>query len=118
MLFSEGGGSIPGYDSLRMDEKVAGLASVLPSAIVKYKSAYGILSKGLHELDEDTCKRHFPVIRAAIIRILEDDLQAAQRLAAEKQLEQEMQRIRSELGNAGRELIPAPGNRAESEKPA
>ena len=66
-------GEIDGFASMRMDQKIAALADVLPPALVKNKAAYGILSKGLHQLDEGECKLYFPAVRASIINILEDD---------------------------------------------
>lgn len=72
---------VEGFGTMRMDEKINALKSVLPSALVTHRAAYAILSKGLHELDEETCKRFFPIVRAAIIQILEQDFQ---KRAAEK----------------------------------
>ncbi|TIX16221.1 MAG: short-chain dehydrogenase [Mesorhizobium sp.] len=73
---------IEGFATMRMDEKIDALKSVLPAPLVENKAAYGILSKGMHELDEDTCRKHFPVVRAAIIAILEEDLQAREKKKA------------------------------------
>lgn len=66
---------IDNFAKMWMDEKIDALKAVLPPALVKNKATYAILSKGLHELDEDTCRLYFPVVRAAIIRILEQDFQ-------------------------------------------
>ncbi|RYD91400.1 MAG: hypothetical protein EOP50_14370 [Sphingobacteriales bacterium] len=44
---------------LRMADKIAALSSVLPASVVDFKDAYGILSKGLHELTEADCKSTF-----------------------------------------------------------
>ncbi|TGU01277.1 hypothetical protein [Mesorhizobium sp. M5C.F.Ca.ET.164.01.1.1] len=74
------------FATMRMDEKIDALKSVLPSALVENKAAYGILSKGVHELDEETCRKHFPVVRAAIIAILEEDLQVREKRKAAEDL--------------------------------
>jgi hypothetical protein len=52
--FTERNGPIKRFDTLRMDEKIGSLAEVLPPALVKNKATYGILSKGIHALDEAT----------------------------------------------------------------
>ncbi len=80
---------IDGFAKMRMDEKIDALKAMLPPALVKNKATYAILSKGLHELDEKTCQLYFPVVRAAIIRILEQDFQKREsdRLEAELALQ-------------------------------
>lgn len=88
---------LPDFDRLRMDEKIDALKSVLPPALVRNKSAYGILSLGVHELDEMTCLKLFPVVRAAIIQMLEQDLSERSRKVAEEDLEREIQKISGDL---------------------
>lgn len=91
------GKPVPGFWEKRMDEKIQALASVLPPALVKYKKTYAILSKGLHELDEDTCRRFYPVVRAAIIRILDQDLQARKAAEAEEELDRQVNAIHQKV---------------------
>jgi hypothetical protein len=90
------GGKIDSFDKMRMDEKIGSLANVLPPALVKNKAVYSILSTGIHELDEDQCRRYFPVVRAAIIQILEQALEGRERQKAEQALEREIARIHGE----------------------
>jgi len=90
-------GPIDGFDSMRMEEKISALRSVLPAALVKHRSAYSILSKGLHELTEEECKLYFPVVRSSIIQMLEEDWIQRDRKRLEKSLEQELQRISTEI---------------------
>ena len=56
----------------RMPEKIAFLASHLPSFLVENKSLYSILSKGLHDLSEDECLQFFSVTQLGIELILEE----------------------------------------------
>lgn len=91
------GEEVEGFGGLRMDKKIGALRSVLPEALVKNKAAYSILSVGIHELDEETCKRYFPVVRAAIIQILEQDFQIRQSEHAAAALEAEIARISGDL---------------------
>lgn len=94
----QSGQSLPAdFVTSRMDEKIAALSSVLPPSLVKNRAVYGILSKGIHELDEDTCRAYFPVVRAAIMQILEQDLEARLKKQAEADLEKEIARANSAL---------------------
>lgn len=67
------------FKNMRMTERVSELAAHLPPAVVKYKDTYGILSLGLHELTEAECKRFFPVLRQAVIVMLEQKYEAAEK---------------------------------------
>ncbi|MCI9865791.1 hypothetical protein RHIZ_07545 [Rhizobium skierniewicense] len=91
-------GEIEGFNAMRMMEKVAALSSTIPSSLIEYKNVYGILSKGVHELDEDTCKKYFPAVKAMIIAILEQDLQKKAKAETEARLKQEMNLILGEIG--------------------
>lgn len=95
--FAEQGKSVEGFDTMRMDEKIGALKDVLPPALVENKAAYRILSKGIHELDENTCRKYFPSVRQAIILILEQDLQRRQREEEAHKLKQELERITCEM---------------------
>lgn len=81
---------------MRMAERITALAAHLPEAVVAYKETYSILSKGLHELTDAECKRHFPVIRAAIIIMLEQRYEAAEKEKAMASLERAVRAIHSE----------------------
>jgi hypothetical protein len=75
------------FRKMRMAERVSELAAHLPPAVVKYKDAYGILSLGLHELSEVDCKRYFPVVRAAVITMLEQKYEAAEKAKVTAELD-------------------------------
>jgi len=81
---------------MRMADRINALATHLPPAVVKYKETYGILSKGLHELTEADCKRHFPVVRAAVIMMLEQRYEAAEKARVEAELDRAVAAIASE----------------------
>lgn len=59
------------YQKLRMAEKIEALKGHLPEFLVSHSSLYSLLSKGLHELSEDECLKHFPVVRVGIEMILD-----------------------------------------------
>jgi hypothetical protein len=60
----------------RMDEKIEQLSPYLPPFLVKNKKIYGILSLGIHELDEEQCNNLFDPLFQSIVYILEEDKQA------------------------------------------
>lgn len=90
------GKPVEGFATLRMEEKIGALKDVLPPALVKNKATYSILSIGIHALDEETCRRYFPVVRAAIIEILEQDLRAREEAKAAAALEVEIAKLAGE----------------------
>jgi hypothetical protein len=75
------------YKKARMNEKIEILSSELPDFLVENKSMYSILSKGIHELDENDCLKAFPIIKVGIEIILDekiDKLNKAKKLAEAK----------------------------------
>lgn len=84
------------FSKMRMADRIKELSVHLPPAVVKYKEAYGILSKGLHELTEADCKRYFPAVRAAIIAMLEQRYEAEEKAKAAADLDEAMAAIASE----------------------
>jgi len=62
------------YKRSKMNEKIKLLKEYLPEIIVKNNQLYGIISKGIHELDEDECKEMFPQIKLAIELILDEKI--------------------------------------------
>ena len=56
-----------------MDERVRFLHAHLPPFLVENYRIYSILSLGLHQLGEEQCLRFFPVLKASIIWILDED---------------------------------------------
>ncbi|WP_310474843.1 hypothetical protein [Sandarakinorhabdus sp.] len=95
------GNGVDGFDALRMDEKIGALKDVLPPALVRNKATYSILSTGIHALDENTCRKYFPVVRAAIIEILEQDLRVREEAKAAAVLEAEIAKLAVEIKTTG-----------------
>ncbi len=92
-------GEIQGFEALRIDDKISNLSEYLPATLVKHKSVYKILSKGIHELDEESCKKYYPVVRAVVIAILEEDLQRKEKEKAAIALQAALNKALTELGN-------------------
>ncbi|WP_105370602.1 hypothetical protein [Neorhizobium huautlense] len=90
-------GDIEGFETLRMDEKIAALANVLPKTLVANKAIYSILSKGIHALSEEECRDYFPIVRSGVIAILEQDLAEKEKMEADKRLAAEVARLAGKL---------------------
>lgn len=56
-------------------EKIRLSKDKLPSFLVENTKIYSILSKGIHELDEEECKSFFPILRTAIEIVLDEEIE-------------------------------------------
>ncbi|WPU98507.1 hypothetical protein SNE26_21010 [Mucilaginibacter sp. cycad4] len=61
---------------LRMDEKIQALKDYLPEFLVENKQLYGILSVGIHALEENECLMHFEAVKVGIELILDEKLES------------------------------------------
>ncbi|WP_141397818.1 short-chain dehydrogenase [Novosphingobium sp. Chol11] len=93
-------GAIAGYDGMRIEEKITALKSVLPEALVRNRSVYGILSKGIHELSEAECLVIFPVVKDAIVMILEQDRVNKERREQEAALQKRLDAVANQIKRA------------------
>lgn len=59
------------FERARVAEKIKMLEGYLPDILVKNTTIYGILSKGIHELSEEECRKYFPVVKKCIYQILD-----------------------------------------------
>ncbi|WP_461449100.1 hypothetical protein [Mucilaginibacter sp.] len=60
------------YKSSKMNERIEQLKHHLPGFLVENKILYSILSKGIHELEENECLQYFEVVKAGIELILDE----------------------------------------------
>ena len=90
-------GPIENFETLRMDEKIGALSAVLPPALVSNKAAYSLLSKGIHELDEETCREYFPVVFNAIVIILQQVFEQRAARKAEADIHAAIQGIAAKI---------------------
>lgn len=81
----------------RMAERIALLIGYVPDFLSKNPKLYSILSKGIHELSEDECLKHFPVVKVGIELILDDKLEVLRR-------ELKLREASKAINNAGIEI--------------
>lgn len=67
------------YQRLRMGERISLLKSHLPTFLVEHPNMYSLLSKGVHELSEAECLKHFETLRLGIELILDERLEHRER---------------------------------------
>jgi hypothetical protein len=79
------------------EEWVLALKEFLPKEVVDNRKAYGILSKGIHELDEDSCERYYPVMRAVIMEILQREISRREEAKASAELRNAVASIVGEI---------------------
>ena len=83
------------YDKSRMTEKIKLLSDYLPKILVETPEFYGIVSKGIHELSENECIEYFPVMKKAILMILNEWEQKRKAAEEEADVKAELSKIAS-----------------------
>lgn len=81
----------------RMSEKVEVLKGYLPEQLIKMKSVYGILSKGVHKLTENECLKYFPALKLSIELIWDNQLEVKKQQEKTNSVQKEIDRINKEL---------------------
>lgn len=85
------------FDKARMNEKIDMLKDYLPAFLVDNKNIYGILSKGIHELSEETCLGYFDVMRNSIELILDQRLEEYKHKEKEEKAKKALNSINSTI---------------------
>lgn len=67
------------YQRSRMSERISLLRAHLPTFLVEHPSMYSLLSRGIHELSEEDCLKHFDTLRIGIELILDERLEQRER---------------------------------------
>lgn len=94
-------GCVKGDDfaKLRMDEKIVTIKDYLPAFLYDHhKELYGILSIGVHQLNEDDCLSFFPVLYDCITLILDDRLAQKERETTAKKAASSLSKIVAKIG--------------------
>ena len=88
---------VAAFNAARMNEKIQMLSGILPDFLVENHTIYGILSKGIHELSEEDCKKYFSILRESIEMILDEKLEAYQKELKKKSIKQTLSQIVGEI---------------------
>lgn len=76
------------FTTARMAEKINLLKDFLPEFLVSNSKIYSVLSKGVHELDEETCGSYFPIMRESCLLMLEQERELKEKADLERSLAQ------------------------------
>ena len=85
------------FISKRVDKKIELLRDYLPPFVVKNKKLYSILSVGVHTLSDQECMDNFPLVRAGIELILDEEIRR-------REEEDKVQSVEKELGELIKKL--------------
>lgn len=82
---------------LKMENKIELLKNLLPSQLLEMKSIYGILSVGVHKLEEDVCLKYFHPLKLSIELILDQKIEEDLKNKRDEEVKQQIQQITKEL---------------------
>jgi len=85
------------FKTKRMEDKVDVLKSFLPSQLVKMKGIYGILSRGIHELDDEICLTHFGPLKLSIELILDQKIEEKKKSDKDKLVDDQIKDIQQKI---------------------
>ena len=74
-------------------EKINLAKDSLPQFLVENKKIYSILSKGIHELNEEECKAYFPILRTSIEIILDEQIEKKEKEKKNKLISDQINKI-------------------------
>lgn len=87
------------YIESRVKDKIQLLKNSLPDFIVEHPEMYSLLSKGVHELAEDECLKHFDALRVSIEIILDQKLEILNKKRELSAAEKAMAKAYSEVSS-------------------
>ncbi len=85
------------FNEKRMAEKIDFLKEHLPPFLVDNKAIYSVLSQGVHELSEEVCLAAFPVVREAIVQILQEELKRKREASQAKEAKKDLDKLATAL---------------------
>lgn len=96
------------FSNKKMAEKIELLKENLPPQLIKMKKVYGVLSLGVHELNEEDCLSYFGPLKLSIELILDDKIEIHQKILRNKKVEDELQQITHKLSTKNKVINDTP----------
>jgi len=81
----------------RMEEKIGFLKKILPSQLIAMKSIYGILSLGVHQLNENDCLTYFQPLKLSIELILDQKIKEDEEKKRDEDVKKQIQQITQKI---------------------
>lgn len=85
------------FRSKRMEDKVDYIKDHLPEYFTENSHMYGVLSKGIHELQENECKEYLPVIKTIIYYSLDEAVDKKNKELRKIEVSKKLNEIKSKL---------------------
>ncbi len=85
------------YRKQRMKDKIKYVENFLPEYFNENSHIYGILSKGVHELQEKECQHYLPVVKAIIFYSLDEAVDERNQKLRKKEFARELNDINSKF---------------------
>lgn len=92
------GNPVEGFEGLRMDQQIAALKDELPERVVQNSAVFSVLSVGIHDLTEEQCTKYFPVLKAVLFQMLEQEEHKRKAALTARETDAAFNRILSDLG--------------------
>lgn len=89
----------------RMEDKVEIIKEFLPSQLVEMRAIYRILSKGVHELTEEECRRYFNPLKFSIELILDQRIDNQKKQKRNEEVKKQLQDIHQEISKSSNDKI-------------
>jgi len=83
----------------KMDKKIEIVQNYLPKFLVENRSLYSILSKGVHELDEEECLQYFESVKIGIEQILDEKIIQKEKVEKAAKARKAIQKVHRELAS-------------------
>jgi hypothetical protein len=93
------------FISKRMEDKIDILKKHLPSQLMTMKSIYGILSLGVHQLDEDECLGYFHPLKLSVELILDQKIREDAEEKRDEDVKKQVQQITQKLSSGQRKDV-------------
>jgi hypothetical protein len=85
------------YRHLKMDEKIKYINDYLPEYFTENSHIYGILSKGIHELEEKECQEYLPIVKTIIFYSLDEAVDKKNKELRKIEMSKKLNEIKSKL---------------------
>lgn len=85
------------FENKRIKDRIKILENYLPDFFVKNNKIYSILSKGIHELEEDICHSIFPFLKMSLFEIINDLNYKKNYAKNSKELKKDIENIKNKM---------------------
>lgn len=86
----------------KIESRIKQLKNDLPEFLSSNPKLYSVLSKGIHQLDEDECLEYFEIMKAGIEEILDDKIRKDQSLKRKNVVSGKISSIVSKIGRSSK----------------